>query len=424
MAERVKTFSNLPTEMKLNVFAFIRNDSDQANVCLVSREWRSLMAPILWETLIISTDTLCSDQLATLLHPNNGVLRNVRHLHMASSDSTDITACEPRLEALMQLLIGALPKNSLLALTSLQAISVPLLLNALQCQQTLEELEICIESEDHASHLGVSVAAHGPWLAPTLSGVQTMTIFLDDDQSYTISGTLISSSQQLEDLTVMGTSSFASLEHRGGRFDVIGTPNATSVDCLMTKLRSLALFGLDLRPTSTLDKYLDSTRLRKLRLVGCIGVIPLLRSLAEAFTRACSLQELEVSSMGITWEPGVTQAIQGLLNSFSGIKHLWLALEEAPMVSISCLARHGSTLRQLGLDPKSGPEVSSLVNLLTACPHLEGLAVDFGSIELGHIHKLGSDFTLQKATDVPHVQTRLEAFLVIINICNEFRTLY
>jgi len=43
-------FHALPAELKVNVFAFIRTKADKKLTCLVSKEWRALMAPMLWES--------------------------------------------------------------------------------------------------------------------------------------------------------------------------------------------------------------------------------------------------------------------------------------------------------------------------------------------------------------------------------------
>lgn len=71
------------------------------------------MGPILWEKLTFYAHNATSEKLLILLHPNNGVLRNVRHIMLDDSKAAIYVKCSAGIESVMYLLIGALPKNAL-----------------------------------------------------------------------------------------------------------------------------------------------------------------------------------------------------------------------------------------------------------------------------------------------------------------------
>ena len=74
------TFSDLPTEMKAAVFAYIRPNRYRRAVCLVSREFRDVMGPLLWKTLRLRAATTLPGDLASLLSADNGVIAHVRFI--------------------------------------------------------------------------------------------------------------------------------------------------------------------------------------------------------------------------------------------------------------------------------------------------------------------------------------------------------
>jgi hypothetical protein len=73
------------------------------------------------------------------------------------------------------------------------------------------------------------------------------------------------------------------------------------------------------------------------------------------------------------------------------------------MLDVVCVARHGSTLRQLGIETAtrhhaSRPTLADLTSIITSCPRLEGLALHLCSIHLGNIQELGSAFKVENIT--------------------------
>jgi hypothetical protein len=94
--------------MKANVFAYIRKKSYQAAVCLVSREWKDFMAPMLWEEIELEPET-SPIRLATILKPRNGTTPHIRRIFVLYSYVGMGSQCPPAFETVIQLFIGALP---------------------------------------------------------------------------------------------------------------------------------------------------------------------------------------------------------------------------------------------------------------------------------------------------------------------------
>jgi hypothetical protein len=87
-------FADLPPELVTNVFAFVcridcaqprrkltrrlqvRLKAHQRNVSLVSRAWKDIMYPLMWETFSNDMCSTSTKTLETLLHPDSGILRH------------------------------------------------------------------------------------------------------------------------------------------------------------------------------------------------------------------------------------------------------------------------------------------------------------------------------------------------------------
>jgi hypothetical protein len=107
------TFSDLSTQLKVHVFSFIDLARDKAAVCLVSHNWRDIMAPVLWESLDLNCDSLSTTKLRTLMYPNGGVIRHVRRFFPYQYDGLT-----PEALAAIELIINTLPENTLRAFRS------------------------------------------------------------------------------------------------------------------------------------------------------------------------------------------------------------------------------------------------------------------------------------------------------------------
>jgi hypothetical protein len=114
-------FADLPPELVTNVFAFVcridcaqprrkltrrlqvRLKAHQRNVSLVSRAWKDIMYPLMWETFSNDMCSTSTKTLETLLHPDSGILRHVKELDLEF-------AVDATTENNLRLLITALPR--------------------------------------------------------------------------------------------------------------------------------------------------------------------------------------------------------------------------------------------------------------------------------------------------------------------------
>ncbi|KAH4007556.1 hypothetical protein HBH98_011060 [Parastagonospora nodorum] len=353
------TFSELPTETKLNVFAFLRNSTDRARSCLVSRDWLTCMAPLLWKILEIKPDTVTAENLAAMLNPRSNIIKNIRYINVKHQ----LHDCQDSLRGIMSLL----------------PISLSVMNQLLQCQQTMRTLYASVDST-----------------------------------TYNFPPALINSSNEIGSLSIWASGDRARMESEPERLNIFRGVNTTTLDFEPLQLLHLQLCSLNLMAPPTLAKYVNLQTLRGLRLFRCGNIVPVITSLASSLSESAALDTLEI--VVFDEEDKITQAIEKLLGIFSGLKGLWLDMEDARMIDVSCLSRHGSLLRQLGLSSypttRQSLSVETIQAVITSCPLLEGLAVDFPVVDMGHVQTLGSNFEIPTINNVQRASTEFEAFLL------------
>jgi len=198
------TFSNLPTEIKLNVFAFVRSRNDQARECLVNRNWLACMAPLLWKILEMNSTTATADNLAAILHSGNNVIKNIQYIDICEPLYQSLDRCCPELEAVVQIIVTALPLNSLRGFASALSVGLPLLIHLLQCQQTLEMLCVPIDSTTYNFPVKFDAVAYAKWFTSALANVRELILCLREDcpDSYEAGAAFISNAKQLNALSI------------------------------------------------------------------------------------------------------------------------------------------------------------------------------------------------------------------------------
>ncbi|KAH3982500.1 hypothetical protein HBI81_034860 [Parastagonospora nodorum] len=412
------TFSELPTETKLNVFAFLRNNTDRARSCLVSRDWLTCMAPLLWKILEIKPDTVTAENLASILNPKSNIIKNIRYINIKHQPHDCQDRYSPELEAVVQIIITALPRNSLRGIMSLLPISLSVMIQLLQCQQTMRTLYASVDSTTYNFPVKYDSVAYTTWVEPALTKLEELIVYIRDDvpDSYKAGAALINSSNEIRSLSIWASGDRARMESETERLNIFQGVNTITLDFEPLQLLHLQLCSLNLVAPPTLAKYVNLQTLRDLRLFRCGNIVPVITSLASSLSESAALDTLEI--VVFDEEDKITQAIEKLLGSFSELKGLWLDMEDARMIDVSCLSRHGSLLRQLGLSsyPKARQSLSveTIQAVITSCPFLEGLAVDFPVVDMGHIQTLGSNFEILTINNVQRASTEFEAFLEII----------
>jgi hypothetical protein len=129
----------LPTELKANIFAFIRTSEDRGAVCLVNSEGRAFMNSTLWKRLV-STFERSTRNLTSLLQPDSGILPHTRELYIIDSRVEFVRG--GRRQELLKAVIGALPRDLLTDLTYREDICQSAVMHLLQSQRQLKALDV------------------------------------------------------------------------------------------------------------------------------------------------------------------------------------------------------------------------------------------------------------------------------------------
>ena len=413
-------FDNLPTEMKVNVFAFVRTKADQKAVCLVSNEWNALMAPMLWDILASQFRPTSTMSLTTLLRPGNNILPHVKKIYVGRSqpDPSD-KSCDTTVEAVLRFVVGALP-NALYHFTSDMTLSSSFVMYLLQSQPTLKIFHGRWERSGPEVPSEIASVGQATWLAPTIRQLRQLTLYVDhectlnrDDCRF-----LIQHARCLETLDIRGFKGKPSVELSSkeifGDLEAIdGTP--TKFLHLSRLLLCNVEFGI--APT-TIFSHIDFSALKILTIVRCSQAPPFLEALVAYYSRApCKLNRLDVMLRDHrrVAKDAAVQALERLLDCIPPLCSLTLDPGAEKHLNVACFVRHGSRLRNLLLGNartmlRPYLSYSALTKLLHACPELRQLAVALPPIEMGPIERAGSEFVLGASSQLP--QTELESALV------------
>ncbi|KAI4645487.1 uncharacterized protein J4E78_009399 [Alternaria triticimaculans] len=402
------TFSDLPTELIVNVFAFIRQKKDQGIVCLVSRSWRELMAPILWEKLEFNLGdhqgSSPGRSLTTLLDPNSGILPHVRNLCFA--DFTDEDA-ENRLESL----ILALPRDKLRIFQAYGDMQHEVFLQLLRSQTKLEKFYAvtpftCLGSTSDYHYASREYRAWVASLTPELKEISLLLEREEEDEEEEVE----KNHRNLQSFIDL----YPSLERLNLSADCdppISLQELLSLSPesrLFSNLTSIKMEAMSLVPDALyqFSHNFDVTSLEKLHLKDCSSMSLFFDSLSESYIETPGkLRELCIRlDNGVEDEVQVetTTSIENFLKvCCARLENLELHLSNGKLVDKSCLLPHAETLRNVIIEKSqygipdsqshyySGDEVGVI---LRACTKLRGLAINLPPIDLGHITELGNEF--------------------------------
>ncbi|KAI4651116.1 uncharacterized protein J4E79_009313 [Alternaria viburni] len=383
----------------------IRQKKDQGVVCLVSRSWRELMAPILWEKLEFSLGdhqgSSPGRSLTTLLDPNSGILPHVRNLCFA--DFTDEDA-ENRLESL----ILALPRDKLRVFQAYGDMQHELFLQLLRSQTKLESFYAttpftCLGSTSDYHYASREYRAWVASLTPELKEISLLLEREEEDEEEEVE----KNHRNLQSFIDL----YPSLERLNLSADCdppISLQELLSLSPesrLFSNLTSIKMEAMSLVPDALyqFSHNFDVARLEKLHLKDCSSMSLFFDSLSESYIETPGkLRELCIRlDNGVEDEVQVetTTSIENFLKvCCARLENLELHLSNGKLVDKSCLLPHAETLRNVIIEKSqygipdsqshyySGDEVGVI---LRACTKLRGLAINLPPIDLGHITELG-----------------------------------
>jgi hypothetical protein len=412
------TFSNLPTEMKATIFGYVRQNDHRKSACLVSRGWRDIMAPILWERFTLRIGTTLPGELSCLLNPDNGVLAYVYSIDIR----TDL-GCLKEIDmnssfgVAFKLIIGALPRNRLSSIRLYTAINTDTLLFLLQSQQALRTLQINQMNLTTSVSISPSLGIYGSWITPTLYNIRKLVIpVVCREYAYENNAFLLKNTPKLKILGLNGLTLATTFLHDSHGRDALGGPRAAAQPLQLDRFH-LYWLNLGTYPAS-LFTVIDFSILHELCITQCCKIGAFLTALVPGASQVPALRKLEiVIASSSTPSDATIQDIETLVASMSSLQSLWLDVAKGRAIDIACLAEHGSSLTRLGLAASSGTPTlhycsSELDNLLTQAPKLVSLAINLCPINLDHIRYLGAKFILFKRTGNDYVLSELESLLV------------
>jgi hypothetical protein len=363
------------------------------------------------------------------MHPKGIVLRHVRHILALSNSDREILDWNPipDFQAATQLILVALRKKRLRGFVTNMSFEPGFLLSLLRHQKKIELLEIPPETQNESLSVHWHILAQAPWIPSALRELHTLRLYIGgDDFTYQNCAYIIGNAPKLRDLAIEGRYGYEMLyrvNSEGGNTLKRLPVQDVAVQPLQLARVQLRWLDLALCPAGSAPVCIEFTYLQSLLLHSCDSFGPFLTAIADQFHRNCNLIEFEVGGSVPLLEDDIL-GIENLLRHCSGLQYLWIDFGEARMVDITCISRHGRTLRQLGLDFDETNQrycsPSDISTILPSAPELAELAVYIPTIDMGSLQSLGNKPTLTVLTGShAYVPNELEAFLVSLKLLNK-----
>jgi hypothetical protein len=406
--ERLRIYEyTIPHFALTNAFhAKVRLKVDQRNVALVSRAWKDIMYPLMWEEFNTDMRTSSGKSLATLLHPQSEVLRHIRTINLL--DGIDSLA-----EQHFQLLLSALPPSLLRDLDTESPLSSFTLKLLLQTQRSIESVygPVCSIS-DYILSDDANAAEDAAWMFPFLAKLKSMTFYVQSPPEYASRARrdfqfFLTHTAPLEGLQVTGWPEDGSDDDEMSYIDLGAMLVDWDKTCDLSKLVWLGFVGVDLLLGSELFiDNLEPAKLDHFFINTCVNIVPVLTALANVFsskpgqlTHLCIIME---ASEPATEEP--IGRLESLLEVCPCLRTLEIDVGQSRMIDLAVLGRHGSTLRSVVLgtarsDVNQTYSPAIMGKLLETCLGLKYLAIDLPDPDLGPVSSLAGDFALDNTTN-------------------------
>jgi hypothetical protein len=360
------------------------------------------------------------------MHPKGIVLRHVRHILALSNSDREILDLDPipDFQAATQLILVALRKKRLRGFVTNMSFEPGFLLSLLRHQKKIQLLEIPPETENESLLVHWHILAKAPWIPSALRELHTLRLYIGkDDFTYQNCAYIIGNAPKLRDLAIEGRDGYEMLyrvNSEGGNTLKRLPVQDVAVQPLQLARVQLRWLDLALCPAGSAPACIEFTYLQSLLLHSCDSLGPFLTAIADQFHRNCNLIEFEVGGFVPLLEDDVL-GIEHLLRHFSGLQYLWIDFGEARMVDITCISRHGRTLRQLGLDFDETNmgycRALDISTILSSAPGLAELAVYIPNLDMCSLLFLDKKPTIIVLTGShTHVPNVLGTFLVSLRL--------
>ncbi|KAF2640519.1 hypothetical protein P280DRAFT_507203 [Massarina eburnea CBS 473.64] len=384
------SFSSLSTEMKENVFKFIRLTRDKSAVRLVNRDWRDISNSIFWGRFRTDAQDTALRSLDTLKDPSCTILSSIRQLVIM----TNIINNEKRAPDSLRHLIAILPRDQLQSFScTIGLVDKATFKLLLQRQQKIEDLRIFTtlkDSTQESDYLSLDE------IVSCLSKVRVLDLYFWERKGVDHHRYIVRSLPNIKCVVLC---------QRGNRdpIDHLQTPLETPRTFHITDL-VLESFDFSNKPTKMLEvitvKSLTALYVTDIK-DGATFLRDLMVSLSAPEGGCTPLRTLEITLHPQQNDPEDTiQAVEELLASFSGLENLAVETRTYRLIDKSCIENHRATMKclALGTSNTTTPHYYSAADvhsILTTCKLLYTLCLNLPPVELGNIHNVGLHFQLQ-----------------------------
>jgi hypothetical protein len=438
----------------------VRTDEDKRNVCLVNRHFRYIMASISKRTLAIVVYCGNSDHgehheskpCKPRLNPskddllNSSLLAYIRDVNY-SGDEQDkqllpkIAAERPGSDDLMEI-ISCLKMGRLRKLCS-QVVIIPIrhIRKLLLMHLGIQKLAIRIEFGCFTK--GGSILLGKNWHVPCLSNLSSLSVYVEQitDRAFDKFGRsreseeyrkyddheilnnsdiafdrakcdgpdecerylpLLSNSPNLRELHIVSKEFFEDEPHSIGAY----IPEAI-FSAPIHNLTNLSLHGIDCGARhSELVQRIGAEMLSKLSILDCDNVGQFFQNLAKLFQTAkgsrISQFAYRTGCLIETDARNCLESLESLIMSMTGLKILWLDLEELPPISAHCFSEQDSLeilYVNAGADGQERFSVEDVSYIMGKCPRLEQFAMNLPSLNFLPFPEDVHDFDLSRSTE-------------------------
>ncbi|KAF2740132.1 hypothetical protein EJ04DRAFT_482857 [Polyplosphaeria fusca] len=419
-------FSFLSTDLKLDIFDYVRSKYDQGNARLVCKEWNHFVKSQMWRNITTTLGGSFMEHTRKLLEEQEFCLHDIRVLHVGGKyaipnyqtiDESRVwtRSVGPDYDASFSGFMGLLRKDQLLEFSSPK--DTPLtstqFLRLLHRQSNLRTFRARLDLADIAAEDRASWhSEHCSSITSALRSLKSLRIYagervakdshrrgrhimvpsLRGDFEMSCNGPLLRSVPLLDCLEICGWPHYYGC-WKGDRRDIWCGPhrvplmailaNPADPICFPGSLTRLILADVDLLDgTDTFLNGINIATLRELKLMFCKEPWPLLRSLAACLRQTTTQLKVLVIRRPIVDTKGMRECQRGvmteLLTSFSGLEELEFDTMWAQCVNWkTCLANHGTLKKLLVSSNFCFGELiwtDTIASIFEQCPDLESFA--------------------------------------------------
>jgi hypothetical protein len=365
---------------------------------LVSRTWRNVIAPLMWETFSTDLQALpSSKQFSALIHPESGILPHVRTLNVLHEKDGELKT-DDETNNRLRLLIAAIPRERLRGFKCPHLVPLHTMQLLLQCHRSLESLWTACPTDRLASE-------ESTWMVPLFSSV--------DELTTTISGNTEEISLILQNclsqLKLMPKLKTFRIHHAGivksrlqGRVDLLPVFSGLTSGAQISHLTTLDLDSVDLATSANiLVQNLNTSVLHTIELQRCRHMALFLNGMSDRFTAS---KGALVNFALYSWDDGeqsTMDAVERFLRTCPSLSDLFLDKSGSTLVDRACVRAHHKTLASLSLLTSHWPlnlrtqscySAQDLDFMLERCSKIKLLALDLPLVDLGHLNSSDKNF--------------------------------